>query len=65
MAQPIPFRRKIPVVTGKRIKDQIGQAQRGQWLYLDGGNARLVNLTDRVTIMRVNRDGSRDICQYA
>lgn len=66
MSKPIAFRRKIVVDVNRKIRDQIGTAQRGQWLWLNGMNARLLNIVgDMVIVLRYDRrTRTSNILQY-
>lgn len=63
----IAFRRKIVVDVNRKVKDQIGRVQRGQWIWINGMNARILNMVGAlVIVVRYDRrTRTREILQYA
>lgn len=63
----VPFRKKIVVDVNRSVKAQIGAVQRGQWVWISGMNARILNVVGNlVIVLRFDRKtGKSEILQYA
>lgn len=63
----IAFRKKIVVDVNRSVRAQVGRVQRGQWIWLSGMNARVLNIVGNlIIVLRFDRKtGDRQIVQYA
>lgn len=64
----IGYRKKIVVDANRSVAKQIGKVQRGQWLWISGMNARVLNILKNgiVVVQRFDRKTRcNEILQYA
>jgi hypothetical protein len=63
----IAFRSKIVVDTNRSVKAQVGRVQRGQWVWINGMNARVLNMIGNFITLFVfdRKTGERHVLQYA
>lgn len=66
MAEAIAFRKKIVINLDRPVSEQVGKAQRGQWLYMSGMNARVVNRPSKgIVVERYDlKAGERQLLQF-
>jgi len=62
----IGFRKKIVLDPNRSILKQIGKVQRGQWVFISGMNARILNIVGRIVVMLRfdRRTGKSEVLQY-
>lgn len=64
----IGYRKKIVVDPNHSVAKQVGKVQRGQWLWISGMNARVLNILKNgiIVVQRFDRKMKcNEILQYA
>lgn len=63
----IGYKKKFGVDVGRNVASQLGKVQRGQWIYANGRNARILNIIGKLTVVLSydRKAGVSEVLTYA